>query len=136
MIIHNSKFKALFILIVISIFILACSESTDPEDEELIGTWELTKIKVVYADDYDELDPEDQDLSMTLTIKGDHTYTLVRIEEGETSTVNGTWSKSGNKLRMKEGGYTEEHEYSLDGDKLAISYEWGEFTIIEEFTRQ
>jgi len=138
----KSVFVILNIILIISFFLFTCSESTGPDEENLVGTWKLTKMKFVYAFFTVEVDPTDPevDLSMTLTIKSDNTYTLVTTDEGETTTVNGTWSTTGNKLMITENGEIIETEYSLDGNKLKISFEEEEegetFTLIQEFTRQ
>jgi len=136
----KSVFLILNILLMASFFLFTCSESTSPEEETLIGTWKLTKMKFVISGITMEFDPEEQGLSITLTIRDDNTYTSVTTDEEETTTVNGTYSTSGNKLMFTENGVTSEVEYSLDGNKLKISFEEEEegetFTLIQEFTRQ
>jgi len=136
----KSVFLILNILFMASFFLFTCSESTGPGEETLVGTWKLTKMKFVFTGITMEFDPEELDLSITLIINSDNTYSSVTIDEGETTTVDGTWSTSGKNLIITENGETSEVEYSLNGNKLKISFEEEEegetFTIIQEFTRQ
>ena len=137
--ISKSNLVILIIVFFAGIFVTNCSD--DEKEDTLVGTWVLTSMK------YDfglgiiiTVDPTELGLSMRLTVRDDHSYTMVMTEEGETSTSNGEWATSGGKLFITEEGETMEFDYTLKGDKLEISFEETEdsqtYTITQVFTRQ
>lgn len=126
------------IVLLLSVFVTNCTD--DGKEGTLIGTWVLTSMKVATLGITITVDPAEIGLSMTLTVRDDNSYTMVMTENGETTTSNGEWATSGNKLFITEEGETEEFEYSLSGDKLEITYEEVEegqtVTTTQVFTRQ
>lgn len=125
-------------VLLLGIFITNCTD--DDKEETLIGTWVLTSMKISSMGITITVDPAEIGLSMTLTVSDDNSYTMVMTESGETTTSNGEWATSGNKLFITEEGETEEFVYSLKGDKLEITYEEVEegqtVTTTQVFTRQ
>ena len=136
---YKSIYLTLMLTFFVCFFLPNCSDES-PDEETLIGTWVLTKMRIDFGPYELEVDPAEIGLAITLTIREDNSFTIVTTEEGETTTSHGTWATSGNRLFVTEEGETEELEYSLNGDKLEISFEETEegitVTQIQEFTRQ
>lgn len=140
-----TKFKSISLVLVMALlvcfFLPNCSDESSNDEDSLIGTWILTNLKYDFGLGVTlNVDPAEAGMSMRLTIRSDKTYTVVMTDEGETSTVHGEWETSGNNLLITEYGETTEVEYSLDGDKLEISFEETEdgttYTLTQVFTRQ
>jgi hypothetical protein len=136
--ISKSNLVILIIVFFAGIFVTNCSD--DEKEDTLVGTWVLTSMRVSTMGITFTVDPAELGLSMRLTVREDNSYTMVITENGETSTSNGEWATSGNKLFITEEGETEEFVYSLKGDKLEITYEEMEqgqtVTTTQIFTRQ
>ena len=118
--IKKSSIIVFIIFLLLGVLITNCSE--DDDEETLIGTWMLTKMRTVYPVN-EELDPAEYGYSETLTVRDDNSFTRVITAYEETTTINGTWATSGGKIIYTIEGETEEIEYSLKGDKLEISDE-------------
>lgn len=136
-----TKFKSTYLALILALLIcfslLLCSDESSNDEETLIGTWILTKLKIELVPGMlTEIDPAIIGFSMTITVKEDNTYTSVITEEGVTDTFNGTWEKSGNNILMTEEGETQEIEYSLQGDTLELTFIEDGDPVIYVFSRQ
>lgn len=128
------------IVFLVGVFFTNCSDSTSNDDDDIAGTWLLTKVTFdLPVGSYVEY-PEEEGYSLKLTIRSDNTYTAVQTEGDYADTTSGTWSTSGNNLTIMEEGEEINAEYNLDGDKLEITLEQEiqeiMVPVIQEFTRQ
>ena len=130
----------LFTLLILGNFLTSCSESTGPDDGGLPGTWQLTKmmiqVGILPAISYD---PEEIDLSITVVIREDNTFSFSENDEGEIINTSGTWTADENTITIVEGEFSEEIDYDLDGNKLYFYYTEDDdvtLNITQVFTRQ
>ena len=87
--------------------------------DELVGTWQLTKLTITYLGTKYDYTPAQANFSMTLVIKSDRTYQTTTVDQGVTSIESGTWSLSNGKINIKhQDGSTESVSYTLVGNKL------------------
>jgi hypothetical protein len=136
--ISKSNLMIFMFVFLVSIFVTNCSD--DEKEDTLIGTWVLTSVKSVVGGITITIDPAEIGLSWRLTVRDDESYTMIMTEAGETTTSNGEWATSGDKIFITEEGETMEFDYSLKGDKLELSHEETEdgttITVTYVFTRQ
>ena len=118
------KFKYLIIMVLAVTVFVSCS-TDDDNVNALVGTWEFTEID------------EDLEINVTATFNENlsgEIYAVVVFNGGsETENSSFTWSTDGNKLTMVIDGDTETSTYSISGDKLTITDDDGETTVL---TRQ
>ena len=137
------------ILILSLTFLLfsACSDDdpTGPGADSIVGVWKGVKNTVFYGSltnpDSSNVEILTDDISFTLTIKDDNTYTVEFVFLGVTESISGTWSVSGNTITITEPGEpTVTSDYSISGNTLTItsSETIDGYTIFEvtTFTRQ
>ena len=97
------------------IFLSNCSSPTGSVDP-LVGIWEMTEMNspngTIYSD-------EDNNGIWILSENG--TITLTEEFDGVTTSDNGTWSTTGNKLSIITGSGTVIYDYSISGTTLTIS---------------
>ena len=134
------------------LFTIGCDDDAT-EDASLVGTWELTSGTVVTHES--ESNPEETntftppDVSNTLVLADDGSYSENGAFEGEIATFSGTWSATGNVLTFVvtsgteiDGTETWLNNYTLSGDVLTlVAEEEGDFdedaeTITLEYARQ
>ena len=113
--------------------------SDDFEEDDLIGSWDLKKTTYTetisgltgeyaqYNGTHTETEYPENGESTTLTFNSDHTCTSAETFEGQTYTSNATWSLNDDKLTITyiEGGETSTEQATiveLDGSKLVLSY--------------
>jgi len=102
---------------------VSCDDDDDAGDitgdNALLGTWGYTESE----------EGEDYEYSAAVTFKSDATGTVVSTEtyEGttETYTDSFTWSSDGNELTIELDGEIETAAYSISGNKLTITWEYG-----------
>ena len=120
------KIKYLLILVVAVLVSVSCS--TDDGDDgvnALVGTWGFTEF-----DDGDEINVT---ATFNENLSGKIDVVVVFNGGSETENSSFTWSTNGNKLTMVIDGNTETSTYSISGDKLTITDDDGETTVL---TRQ
>lgn len=143
----HQKSVLLFALLLVSMLLLHvnCDKDknpTEPTEESLVGTWELTKITIV-TDETTVLTDEiltQMGAYWTLKLKSDQTFeSNYNLEEQEDET--GTWSKSDNNLKVTfDSGGSDTYEYSLNNNVLTL--EWTDVedgvqeNLIGEFSKQ
>jgi len=125
-------------LIITVIFFAGCGDDNGngPTQNELIGTWEMTKITAEISGVSMTGTPEEADLHITLIINSDNTVESTKIQGGVTETGTGTWDTSEKKLILQGDDGATITDYTITGNILIISY-WDEGTFYTlEFTKQ
>jgi len=125
-------------LIITVIFFAGCGDDNGngPAGNELIGTWEMTKITAEVSGVSMTFTPEEADLYMTLIINSDNTIEMTKIQGGITENGSGTWDTSEKKLILQGDEGATITDYTITGNILIISY-WEEGTFYTiEFTKQ
>ena len=107
-------------------FIINCGDDDNPvaSVDELVGTWDLTKITMTAGSGTLIIDkPPNEDL-MIVTFNNDKTYqTIDNLEDEDTPvTETGTWSVSGNEITLVEPDESVTMDYSISGNKLTITF--------------
>lgn len=102
----------------------ACSDSTAPTGDDLVGTWEAT------AATFTPVDGTASDLladgsGFTLVIRADNTYTVTfTAPDSEPEVENGTYTLSGGVLTITPTGEpteVESFDVSLNGNTLTMT---------------
>lgn len=91
----QGKFLLSFIIFLSALLFAGCGEyilNPDIPEEELIGTWRLTKILASYPAGKKELSPGAENLTMVIALNGDGTYNSNQNNRGEITDENGTWT--------------------------------------------
>jgi len=141
----NKKKYLAFLMIVLLVGLASCGKDNpvDSQDNDLVGTWVLTKIYLTALGNM-AVDPAEYGISGTFILRNDKTFTATfKFPDSETPEVEtGTWSVADGKITLKSSmGETEELPYSRNGNKLTVD------TILElpmigeqpaklEFTKQ
>lgn len=131
------KFFAAMCCAAMMFALTGCSD--DFEEDDLIGSWNLKKTTYTetisgltgeyaqYNGTHTETEYPENGESTILTFNSDHTCTNTETYEGQTYTSNATWSLNDDKLTITyiEGGETSTEQATiveLDGSKLVLSY--------------
>ena len=135
------------------LFTVGCDDddATATEDASLVGTWELTSASVVIHSTPEETVTFDvpNEVSITMVLADDGSYSENGTFEGEIETFSGTWSETGNVLTFVvtsgteiDGTETWLANYTLSGDVLTLVAEEAgdddedDETITLEYARQ
>ncbi|MCB9248700.1 MAG: lipocalin family protein [Ignavibacteriales bacterium] len=137
-------------ILILSLMQISCSDdsSTGPKeegdlviDQDLVGTWELTKIIAKFGTTPLELTPEQAGISNTVTFEEDLSFESTSTE-GDTTTVDlGTWGTNNGILTITiNGEEPETSPYSIVGNVATIQstvpYQGLEINADLEFTKQ
>ena len=131
------------------LFTIGCDDDAT-EDASLVGTWELTSgTVVIHSTPEETITFTSPDVSNTLVLAEDGSYSENGTFDGEITTFSGTWSETGNVLTFVvtsgteiDGTETWLANYTLSGDVLTlVAEEEGDFdedaeTITLEYARQ
>jgi hypothetical protein len=134
------------ILLPVTLFVLCgCDEDDSPTqsaENELVGTWALTRLTIVTEDGTTVLTESllgQMGASWIIELNGDNTFES-RYNLGALEIGAGTWSTSGNELTIVDSEGASAFEYSLDGNVLTL--EWTDLedgveeSLSGEFTKQ
>ena len=110
------------------LFTVGCDDDDATEDASLVGTWELTSgTVVIHSTPEETLTFTPPDVSNTLVLADDGSYSETGTFENETQTFSGTWSATGNVLTFVvtsgtdiDGTQTWLNNYTLSGDGLTL----------------
>jgi len=77
-------------------------------ENDLIGTWVLTKIIASYPSGKKELTPQEENLSITIILNSDKTFQKNQNSKGQITNNSGTWSTANGVLTIvsTSGSYT------------------------------
>lgn len=84
----------LFFIIITTLSFTGCEEyilAPAIPQEELIGTWNLTKIIASYPSGKKELSPVEENLTMRITLNKDKTYNRNQNNRGDITNDSGKW---------------------------------------------
>jgi hypothetical protein len=110
-----------------------CKNSTGPDVESLIGTWQATKAEYVsVANSNTKVDIVAQGSTLTLLLSAS-TYVLTITDPGQNpEVINGSWSKSIDTLTLTPSGGSSDSVFdmSLSSDTLTLTGggAWFDFT--------
>ncbi|MGA7836573.1 MAG: DUF5004 domain-containing protein [Ignavibacteriaceae bacterium] len=93
----------LFIIIFAAQSFMGCEEyilNPDIPEEELVGTWNLTKIIASYPSSKKELSPEEENLTMKIRLNSDKTYNRNQNNRGDIINDSGNWSITNSVLTL------------------------------------
>jgi hypothetical protein len=75
--------------------ISSCKEDINApniSENDIIGTWVLTKIIASYPSGKKELTPQEENLTMTIILNSDKTFQQNQNSKGQITNNSGTWS--------------------------------------------
>lgn len=117
------KILHLLLAFSIAVFLISCdSDSTGPNSNGLVGTWEFQQFIVTVNGQEISLTPEMLEMEVTITLNSDGTLSAITREGSETRNESGTWSTEGNNLTLIIGDETISGQYTLEGNSLRFSY--------------
>ena len=110
------------------LFTVGCDDDDATEDASLVGVWELTSGTVVTHSSPEVTETyTPPDVSNTLVLAEDGSYSENGTFDGEIATFSGTWSATGNVLTFVVTSGTDNDEpetwvnnYTLSGDALTL----------------
>ena len=142
----RSKKSLLFLIItIVSILASGCESGTDTPDlkeDQLIGSWILTRIIASYPDGKKDFTPEQKSIAMTISVNSDKTFRRVQTLNGTLTDDSGTWTISGNVLMVSLTSGSFNFPCQIDGNKLQASTTMNDpdtgamVPVIFEFTKQ
>lgn len=92
---HHKKLLFSFFIILTSLTLIGCNDGITNyiiSEDELIGTWDLTKIIASYPTGKKETTPQEENLAITITIDINKTYQKYQNAQGQITNDSGTWS--------------------------------------------
>ena len=84
-----------FYIILTALTIVGCKEDINApniSENDIIGTWVLTKIIASYPSGKKELTPQEANLTMTIILNSDKTFLQNQNSKGQITNNSGTWS--------------------------------------------
>jgi len=84
-----------FYIILTALTIVGCKEDINApniSENDIIGTWVLTKIIASYPSGKKELTPQEANLTMTIILNSDKTFQQNQNSKGQITNNSGTWS--------------------------------------------
>ncbi len=121
-----------FIIIISSFSLTSCSDddesnpldSLTDRERAFVGTWNLNRVLVTDENGTVELTPNEANLSFTIVVNSDKSYSINGVEEGVTISENGTWSINGSFILLNSNsGGTSLFDYTVDGNTFTIEIE-------------
>jgi hypothetical protein len=110
---------------------VACSDDTGPSEDELVGTWNATKLE--FVTEGLTFDAIAFGATLQLVLRGDGTYTVTLGFPGEPAeTETGTWSASEDVLTLSGSSGDMQFDMSLSGGTLRLTGADGEFDIDDD----
>ena len=92
---HQNKSLLSFFIILTALTIADCKGDVNApniSENDLIGTWVLTKIIASYPSGKKELTPQEANLTMTIILNSDKTFQQNQNLKGQITNKSGTWS--------------------------------------------
>ncbi|MBS1242166.1 MAG: hypothetical protein H6R40_1593 [Gemmatimonadetes bacterium] len=110
---------------------VACSDDTGPSEDELVGTWNATKLEFVAPGVAVDAIAFGATMQLVLGSNGTYTVTLGFPGEG-TETETGTWSASEDVLTLSGSDGDMQFDMSLSGNTLTLTGADGEFDVDDD----
>ena len=92
---HQKKSLLSLFLFLTVLTISSCKEDINApniSENDIIGTWVLTKIIASYPSGKKELTPQEENLTMTIILNSDKTFQQNQNSKGQITNNSGTWS--------------------------------------------
>ena len=92
---HQKKSLLSLFLFLTVLTISSCKEDINApniSENDIIGTWVLTKIIASYPSGKKELTPQEENLTMTIILNIDKTFQQNQNSKGQITNNSGTWS--------------------------------------------
>ena len=92
---RQKKSPLSFFIILTALTIVGCKEDINLpniSENDIIGTWILTKIIASYPSGKKELTPQEANLTMTIILNSDKTFQQNQNSKGQITNNSGTWS--------------------------------------------
>lgn len=126
----SKKLLLLLTLLLLLFFTLGCEKEDNPLslEEQVIGTWVLVKIIYETPDGTIEFTPDAANISITLVINSDHTFSANVTQEDSTETVIGTWAVENGKVTIESTSDVEPQvmDYTIDNNVLRMTINYSE----------
>ncbi len=116
-----------FIVILFSslVFLSCDSDDTVESNSPLVGSWNLTEMRITYQGSSYTYLPHEIGLSQTLIINANGTYSAISTTPHGTQTETGTWEYSESTLTKTSDGETMLMPCTISGNVLSITFEQG-----------
>ena len=121
---HHKKSLLSFFIILATLILVGCnSDITNSEvsEDEIIGTWVLTKIIASYPSGTQELTPQEENLAITIIIDIDKTYQRYQNAQGQITNDSGTWSIANGVLTVVSDTETFNFPCRVNGNILQLA---------------
>jgi hypothetical protein len=123
---NHNKLLSFVLILLLNQFLTFCSDSTSPNENALIGTWNFEELSIETSDETTIFNSEQLNMMFTYIFKDDDSYTTIQIDTEETITTygTGTWKTEGNKLKLVDD-YNNKTvvEYSIINNKFTMQFE-------------
>jgi hypothetical protein len=118
---RGKRWSALALVVAVGV---ACSDSTAPAVDELVGTWNATEFTFSdFGDPVMDFDVIASNGSAQIVFRADSTYTYtITLPFSEPAVASGKWTLNGGKLTITESGASSgtELQVSLTGTTLTV----------------
>ncbi len=139
--------KSLFSLFIMSavLIVAGCDEDDNTPnimENDVIGTWVLTKIIVTYPLGAIEIYPQEENSTAIIILNSDKTYQRDQNIQGQVANDSGSWSVANGTLIIVSDSVTYNFPCHINGNKLQIATTRTDpdsgtiLPITLEFTRQ
>lgn len=122
---YRQEKSLLFFIAMLVVFTFGgCSEyllNPDIQENELVGTWNLTAILASYPSGKKTLSPGEENLMMVITLNKDRTYSRTQNNRGEITSDAGKWSVESAILTLASGEGTYAFPCRIEGNTLQTS---------------
>ena len=113
------KYKVIIIVLFILLFPSCTNPTGNSNLHPLVGTWEMTEIKVTIGENVTIINSDDQNYEI-ITFNDDKTYVYVSKAYGIDDSGNGTWSTNEGELTAMSLEETVVWDYSISGNNLFL----------------
>lgn len=118
-------------VVAVAALAVACSDDTGPSEDELVGTWNATKLEFVGGGL--TVDAIAAGATLRMVLRDDQTYTVTIGFPGEPAeTETGTWSASKDVLTLSDSDGDMQFDMSLNGTTLKLTNADGEFDVDDD----
>lgn len=134
----SKRLLLLLTLLSLLFFTLGCEKEDNPvsPEEQVIGTWVLAKIIYTTPDGTIEFTPDAANISITLVINSDHTFSANVTQEDSTETIVGTWTVVNGKVTIESTADEEPQvmDYTIDNNVLRMTINYTDETGTQTVT--
>ena len=121
---YQRKSLPAFLIVIIIFSVFSCKENINGpfiSEDEIIGSWQLTKIIASYSSGTKELTPEEENIEFTITLDSSGTYQRYQDYNGDIINDIGTWNLENGRLTLSSNSGSITFPIKLNGDKLQVA---------------